>query len=181
MFCKNCGTQLEDTALFCSKCGTQVVFDDFFGETDNGFVNTQGTESANTANSTDDLNDINDNKVMAVLSYIGILVLVPIFGAKNSKYAQYHASQGLSLFICSLGYSFCYWLITFLLGLILKPSYNYIFGYTPNPIVSLVSVVLGLGSIFFLVLSIMGIVNAVSGKKAELPLIGKIDILKKCK
>ena len=181
MFCKNCGTQLEDTALFCSKCGTQVVIDDFFGESDSNFVNTQATESTDTANSADDLNDINDNKVMAVLSYIGILVLVPIFGAKNSKYAQYHASQGLSLFLCTMGYSLCYWLITFLLGLIFKPSYSYLFGYTPNPIVSLVSVVLGLGSIFFLVLAIMGIVNAVSGKKAELPLIGKIDILKKCK
>lgn len=24
MFCKNCGTQIDDNSVFCSRCGTQV-------------------------------------------------------------------------------------------------------------------------------------------------------------
>ena len=39
--------------------------------------------------------DIQDNKVMNILAYIGILVLVPIFAAKNSKVARFSSNQGL--------------------------------------------------------------------------------------
>lgn len=42
--------------------------------------------------------DINQNKVMAVLAYIGILVLVPLLAAPNSKYARYHVNQGPASF-----------------------------------------------------------------------------------
>ena len=41
-----------------------------------------------------DQKDIEQNKVMALLSYLGILVLVPLLGAKGSKYARFHTSQG---------------------------------------------------------------------------------------
>ena len=39
---------------------------------------------------------------MAVLAYIGILVLIPIFLAKDSKFARFHSNQGLILFILAL-------------------------------------------------------------------------------
>ena len=38
--------------------------------------------------------DVQNNKVMAVLSYIGILVLIPILAAKESPFARFHANQG---------------------------------------------------------------------------------------
>ena len=43
--------------------------------------------------------DVEQNKVFGILSYIGILVLVPILAAKDSQYARFHANQGLVLFI----------------------------------------------------------------------------------
>ena len=43
--------------------------------------------------------DIQNNKTMAILAYIGILVLIPIFAAKESKFARFHANQGLVLLI----------------------------------------------------------------------------------
>ena len=46
-----------------------------------------------------DPTDIQNNKTMGILSYIGLLVLVPIFAAKNSKFARFHANQGLVLVI----------------------------------------------------------------------------------
>ena len=36
--------------------------------------------------------DVQNNKVFAILAYIGILVLVPIFAAKESKFARFHAN-----------------------------------------------------------------------------------------
>ena len=35
-----------------------------------------------------DPQDVQDNKAMAVLAYIGILVLIPLFAAKKSKFHQ---------------------------------------------------------------------------------------------
>jgi len=46
--------------------------------------------------------DVEKNKGIAVLSYIWILCLVPLLGKKDSEFAQFHAKQGIILFIASL-------------------------------------------------------------------------------
>jgi len=46
-----------------------------------------------------DPKDIAENKVMAALSYIGILVFIPLLAKKDSKFCQTHAKQGLVMFI----------------------------------------------------------------------------------
>jgi len=45
--------------------------------------------------------DIEKNKTVAVLSYVWILFLIPLLGKKNSKFCQFHAKQGLILFLLS--------------------------------------------------------------------------------
>ena len=164
-FCKSCGANLPEGASFCSGCGAPVE-------------NTQQYQAPvnNAKPVTAEQADIQNNKVMAVLAYIGVLVLVPIFGAKDSEYAQYHAKQGTTLWVIYLAYLIATSTINAVLGLIFKPTY--FLGLTvPNPVVSFVSTIFGLASIFFVVLAIIGIVNACKGEKKELPLIGKIDIL----
>ena len=102
--------------------------------------------------------DIQNNKVMAVLSYFGILALIPFLAAKESPYAQFHAKQGLTLFIVEIVYSVLSVILAFI------------------PVIGLiVSGVLGL-CVF--VLAILGIVNAVQGQAKELPIIGMIKIFK---
>lgn len=184
MYCKSCGSPLIEGSKFCTACGE--VVDDVNRESDD-VVNTVSNDAFSSEydtagvreniNSTGD--DIKDNKVMAVLSYIGILVLIPIFAAKNSKYAQYHAKQGMTLFCLSLGYSIVTVIINYVVGMILPSNYSLVFGYTPNPIASFISIMLSLGSLVFLVFAIVGIVNASSGKCTKLPIIGNIDILGK--
>ena len=49
-----------------------------------------------------DEKDIKDNKVMGVLSYCSFLVLIPYFSNKDSKYVEYHASQGMNLLIVNI-------------------------------------------------------------------------------
>lgn len=46
--------------------------------------------------------DVELNKAVAALSYLWILFLVPLLLKRNSEFAQFHAKQGLVLFILSL-------------------------------------------------------------------------------
>ena len=68
-----------------------------------------------------DKKDVEENKVIAALSYIGILFLIPLLAKRESKFAQEHAKQGLILFIVWIIGSFIFWFpfIGWLLGLAL--------------------------------------------------------------
>ncbi|MBQ6682294.1 MAG: zinc ribbon domain-containing protein [Prevotella sp.] len=125
------------------------------------------SELNNTKDSTSEFSqqDINSNKVMAILAYLGILVLVPIFAAKDSKFARFHANQGLVLFLAEIAF---YIVLTIVSAIILAISWKLYFIIT---ILSLVWIV-------FLVLAIIGIINAANGKAKELPVIGKFTLLK---
>lgn len=100
-----------------------------------------------------DPEDVEKNKVMAILAYIGILVLVPILAAKDSKFAKFHANQGLVLFLLAIVVS----------ALAKLKVVGWIFG-----IVDVVVVIL----------AVVGIVYAAQGKAKELPVIGNWKILK---
>lgn len=93
--------------------------------------------------------DIQDNKVVAALSYLGLLVLVPLLAKKDSPFCQFHAKQGLVLLIA--------WVIIGIIAVI--PILGWIISF--------------LGSIFLFVLFIIGIINAFSGSVKELPVIGQ--------
>ncbi len=108
-------------------------------------------------------NDANDNKVMAILAYLGILVLVPLLAAKESKFARYHTNQGLVLLICAVAWS----IVAAILGLLFA-----LIG------LGFVSLILNLASLVFLGLIIIGIINAAKGEMKPLPIIGKFTILK---
>lgn len=152
-FCNKCGNQLPDGANNCPNCGAPA------GNTQD-FVNNM--MNTNDTTSQFDPQDINNNKGMSVLAYIGFLFLVPLLACPNSKFARYHTNQGLVLFLLE----FALGVVTGILGII--PIAGLIIG-------GLLSAV---GGIFTLVLMIMGIINAAQGQAKELPLIGKITLLK---
>lgn len=57
-------------------------------------------------------------------------------------------------------------------------KYIYYIPYeAPSPVYSIFNVIFSLASIFFLVVAIIGIVNAVKGEEKELPILGKIKLL----
>lgn len=53
--------------------------------------------------------DVEVNKGIAVLSYVWILCLVPLLGKRDSEFAQFHAKQGLVLFIIEIVASLFIW------------------------------------------------------------------------
>ena len=110
---------------------------------------------------TPDPADVDKNKVFAVLAYLGILFLVPLLAAKESRFARYHTNQGVVLFlaavICSVG------------GMML--SFIPLVGCLVTPVVLIVW-------IGILVFVIMGIINAAKGECKPLPLIGQYKLIK---
>jgi uncharacterized membrane protein len=47
----------------------------------------------------DQAKDIEDNKLWAILGYFGVLCLLPLLAKKESKFAQFHAKQGLVMLV----------------------------------------------------------------------------------
>ncbi|MEK7558188.1 MAG: DUF4870 domain-containing protein [Patescibacteria group bacterium] len=87
--------------------------------------------------------DIAKNKNMAALSYVWILCLVPLLGNRDSKFAQFHAKQGLVLFIVEI-----------IAGiLIFIPLFGQLF------------------MLALLVISVMGVVKAQNGEWWKIPYI----------
>ena len=60
---------------------------------------TEEIREAEIVHKTYDAKDIAENKYVAMLSYLGILFLVPLLIKKESPFAQFHAKQGLVMTI----------------------------------------------------------------------------------
>lgn len=66
-----------------------------------------------------DVKDVQEHKLVAALSYLGILVFIPLFLARKSHFAQEHAKQGVILLAVWIVGSLVFWipLIGWLLAL----------------------------------------------------------------
>lgn len=85
-----------------------------------------------------------DDRVMGALCYLGILVLIPLLTKKDSSFVQFHAKQGLVLFIAMV----ILWWIPFVGWFFL------------GPILSIVALV--------------GLIMAATGKEWKIPLVWNI-------
>ncbi|MBU1449011.1 hypothetical protein KJ925_00065 [Patescibacteria group bacterium] len=61
------------------------------------------------ANMSFDPKDIEENKLLACLSYVNILFLIPLLAKKDSRFCQEHAKQGLLMFLAFIVGSFIFW------------------------------------------------------------------------
>lgn len=43
-----------------------------------------------------------EHRLAAAIAYIGILFLIPLLFQKDSAFAQFHAKQGLAIFLCEV-------------------------------------------------------------------------------
>src|SRR4030042_6642440 len=88
------------------------------------------------------------SNVMAIISYIGFLCLIPILNKEKDEFVKFHARQGFILFLAEVATSIFFYALPFL-------------WFLTN--------ILWLG---WFVLGVIGIVNVLNKKKKELPLIG---------
>ena len=170
-YCGKCGTKVDEGVKFCPSCGNPMEVP--APEQQAQPAGDQNDFSAkiaalnNTADTTADFDkaDVEQNKAMGILAYLGPLVFIPMFAAKGSKFARFHANQGLTLFIACVAWSIVYSILNWI---ILAISWRLYF----------ISSLIGLFSLVFLILAVLGIVNAANGRAKELPVIGKFKILK---
>ncbi len=88
------------------------------------------------------------SKVLAAMSYLSILFLIPLIFAQDDEFAKFHAKQGARLFICNA------------IGTVLGSIFPV--GWVIN--------------LLLLYLMVVGIKNALSGKWEALPYIGKFKL-----
>lgn len=108
--------------------------------------------------------DIAQNRGRAACAYLGVFVLVPLFTAKDSGFARFHANQGLALLVASLAYNV-------LAGILAAAVFGVAWGLYP------VWQAVRFFGMIFPVLAIVGICNAARGKAKELPVIGRLRLL----
>jgi len=94
--------------------------------------------------------------IMALISYIGPLCLIPLLSQEEDEFVKFHAKQGLILLIGEVAT----WIVLSFIPLLWRAG-NFI-------------------NLAWLALSIQGIINVINGKRKEIALIGqyakKIDI-----
>lgn len=130
-FCGKCGAQIPEGAKNCPSCGATTM------------TQTQ-------------INDIEANKVMAILNYIGLLILVPLITGKfkKSPFVKFHFNQAIVLYI----------------------------GYVVGVLISLIPFIGGwIGFIITLgifVLQVICIIWTAKGETKSFPVINKIKLIK---
>ena len=198
IYCENCGKQLEENARFCTSCGASYQTNDDGNSVSENHVECQETTTqpeptteeklqqatatidavaqklGNTTDHTSDFSktDIEANKGPALLSYFGLLVLIPIFAAKHSPYARYHANQGLVLFVGMLVWAVIDGAVTALLRALLGNALGLWGMY------SLCGTALNIIYAGFSILAVIGIINVLNERAKELPIIGKYKLLR---
>lgn len=104
--------------------------------------------------------NLSNSKMMAILSYLGILIVVPFAtGAKSDPFVKFHMKQGLALIIL--------WIILS----VLSTTASFVLSFIPF-IGFLIALLFPLLWLFAFILMIVGIVNAANSKTKLLPIIG---------
>ena len=103
--------------------------------------------------------DLSGNKGMAILAYLGILIIVPFLTeAKNDPFVKFHIKQGLAVIVAGI----ILWVLSFVFAIMTAAV----------PLLGMLYLLWPLIFLGLFVVDIIGILNAASGKTKELPIIG---------
>lgn len=112
--------------------------------------------------------DVQQNKTMAILAYF--IFFLPLLAAKESKFARYHANQGLVLLLAFIAVAIVSSIITSIIVAAMT--------FSGLGALAIVGLLFTLVDIAIGVLGIIGIVNAAQGKVKPMPVLGSITIIK---
>lgn len=166
-YCLKCGAKLEDDDIICPFCGGQTGGVGRLKQLSDEMVVDVRT-LLHTEDQTDKMDsyEVKAGRVPASLSYLGILLIIPLLSCKRSEFIRFHANQGLVL------------LITAALSFGSVKIAGWIFGFLPAIGEVIAALLVALWGIVFVLCMIIGFVGALRAKAKPLPIIGKFHILK---
>ena len=148
-------------------------FEDKAKETIDKIMDTEDTTSDY------DKKDIEDNRGLAMISYLGPLALIPFLVSKDSKFVNYHAKQGLNLFVFELIIGISSYFLT---SIIQIPKMCTLWGETTYECGVItpwwITLPISLMEVFTFALAVVGFIWAYQGKAKELPILGKLKVIK---
>lgn len=100
-----------------------------------------------TTNDPNDITGVSADKLMAALSYLGVLVLIPLFMRPHDASIRFHAKQGLVILIGEI--------VAVVAGIWLTIIGNLLF-------------------VLLLIASVLGLINALQGKQWKIPGVGHL-------
>ena len=155
VLCKKCGVLFEEKEERCPHCGTSRIFSqvDVEGAAKKVFGTPDYTKDHHSG-------DIVRNKGMACLSYLSVLVVIPLILGWRSKFVRFHAMQGVVLCVAGLA-------VKAIADFIIKVFPIFIMKW----IISIASSAVGLG---IAALSVLGLIYALTGRAKEIPIAGWI-------
>ena len=92
----------------------------------------------------EDLTGLEEDKLMAILAYLGALVLVPLIMKRDDAFVLFHAKQGLVLFVGYIIAAIAVWWVAVIGNILL---------------------------ILLMLISVIGVVQASQGKRWKIPVI----------
>ena len=134
-YCSKCGAQLNDSDKACGNCGEPVT----------------GASPVHESSSSNDM-------WMGILSYLGILSLIPYLVKDQTPFVRAHAVRGINLFLLEV-------IVWVAVG---------VFSWVPV-LNGILSTLAGLASF---ALSLIGIINVANKEDKDLPFIGSIRLIK---
>ncbi len=184
--CNNCGTQIQDGIKFCPACGKEAgaaparqappvpptVYQPPEGYQQPAQGYQQSPQGYPQPHLTAEQKDIQDNKVMAILAYI--IPPIPWFAARNSKFAIFHAKQGMKLFMGEI----LLIVLNIIFSFIKIRQTQYIWGipYETMSTPWFLSLIVWLISLPIGILAIIGLIYAIQGKRKAPPFLDKIPL-----
>ena len=165
--CPKCGAHVNNDDIFCPQCKTKIDTEQTSRpEADRRNLFTEGEDFSRAYRT----QDVAGNKTAAVLCYLPLVCLYPIlFRTRTSAYVRFHANQGLVLFLTEILFSLVVWLLDSLV--------------LPLPVIgAILSLPLAIAvwalRLVFIALTVIGVYRAYTGRAKQLPLIGKITLIK---
>ena len=173
-YCSKCRTYIPDGASVCPGCGNVSGKHRVQPPQNTAQQNTTQNASVKTNYfkkifKVDDYtyecdqSDIDANTNYSYLAYLGILVIIPFIVARKSKYAMFHACQGLlnSIFFV------VYLAVVSICSLMVN-----------NFLSAVIMLICHILILTFPIFAIVGIVNVIRKKATTLPLFGRLKLAK---
>ncbi len=127
-----------------------------------------------------DPQDIASNKTVGIISCFWFLFFVPLCSNGSSPYNRFKANQSLWVLIINAALGIVFAILSAIIGAIFPVTFDY-YTWSWRPHVAAVILDIILGIICYvpaLFMWIMNLVYAIQGRAKELPIVGKIRIIK---